>query len=989
IPFCIFTALLISIPTAFAYDTWLNTSWHARIPLNFTNAEARNITDRQVNFTANSTPGMQADFDDLRFTWLNLTSRAEREIPHFIARKTDSVSAVVRLKIPFIEASGNATVFMYFWNPKAAGNSNLTGILTIPPLQEWTNSVSDLSAGNDEFDGVDLDSSNDVFAAGVGSGGTNPFAGLFKFNGTNGTQIWNSTFNEGCTTGAENAYLDVAVDSGNNAIAAGRILEKGQACNSRRSDFFLAKFYGNNGTQAWNVTINQSTNINGASIIFDGDQANGVAVDSQGNAIAVGTDAQAGSSGKVLVRKFYGSNGTQTWNVTAATSQSGRRAAVDSADNIFVTSTEGGIFKLYGTNGTTIWSTSTSGLTAHEVAVDSNGDVAIVGTSSSNYLVKKYNGSTGSEIWSATLNFLLSGGTEEANGLAVDSLDNVVVMGDYVDNDISGNSNITFAKLNGTSGAQIWNMSADESVNPRDGRAVAIDTADAIMLAGRGVVGGEAAIYKYKDFNLTSQPPSSFFAPQSALINWTRTFDSANQPRSYFGKGERVRIKSNTTGDPNITISFPNGTVAQAATPMTQAAGGLLEFNFTTQASYPIGFYTLTVNNTGQAKSSSSFYTGDVWSDSFNGTTLRHRVRINISEPNRLDRWYDPVDISMAFNKSAFNNSIRVAFFNGSHYIEIPSQVHSKTESGNLTSQANVTFLASIGRNQSNQSYYIAWATSSIGSPNYSTDLSLLQSSPLIFIQNAAYNLTFNSSGGGLLQDSRNKLGTNSSLAGTTPMEFKPDATIVIPPATTFSVRKYPSPSITIESGPVFVRYAVNGYLSSNTNYPYNLTMKFYSQAPFYTEAKNITTIDASRTWRSFFPEQVVWRDGAFSHFRFRNSTGQINGTPVASGDGQDSTGLDANLTWIGVYDNYTFDSMGDVLISRSQPVEKNPKANFKDESSSDYYERGIIDGQTDNDIPSGSSFTTSLARAFWDGSQEYHPIQDISDQLNSPLNMT
>ncbi|RLJ04590.1 MAG: hypothetical protein DRP18_04530 [Candidatus Aenigmatarchaeota archaeon] len=64
--------------------TWWNASWSRRKPITITEQSGNTLTDYQVAINVTYDSDMQADFDDLRFTYYNSTSDSETEIPYWI-----------------------------------------------------------------------------------------------------------------------------------------------------------------------------------------------------------------------------------------------------------------------------------------------------------------------------------------------------------------------------------------------------------------------------------------------------------------------------------------------------------------------------------------------------------------------------------------------------------------------------------------------------------------------------------------------------------------------------------------------------------------------------------------------------------------------------------------------------------------------------------------------------------------------------------------
>ena len=65
--------------------------------------------------------------EDLRFTWLNKTSMEEEPCDYFIDYyNSTEEKAKVWVKIPYVPANGNATVYLYY------GNENASSAFSLP-----------------------------------------------------------------------------------------------------------------------------------------------------------------------------------------------------------------------------------------------------------------------------------------------------------------------------------------------------------------------------------------------------------------------------------------------------------------------------------------------------------------------------------------------------------------------------------------------------------------------------------------------------------------------------------------------------------------------------------------------------------------------------------------------------------------------------------------------------------------------------------------
>jgi Uncharacterized conserved protein len=66
---------------------------------------------------------MRSDCGDIRFTYL-YPNNTEVEIPYWIESGCNTANTIIWIKVPYIPANGNATVYMYYGNPNAVSKSN-------------------------------------------------------------------------------------------------------------------------------------------------------------------------------------------------------------------------------------------------------------------------------------------------------------------------------------------------------------------------------------------------------------------------------------------------------------------------------------------------------------------------------------------------------------------------------------------------------------------------------------------------------------------------------------------------------------------------------------------------------------------------------------------------------------------------------------------------------------------------------------------------
>jgi uncharacterized delta-60 repeat protein len=361
--------------------------------------------------------------------------------------------------------SGERDIFLVKYN--SSGTKQWTQQLGTPTFEE----------GN----GVAVDSSDNIYVSGWTRGKLDTYAGgddaiLVKYN-SSGTKQWTRQFgapsfleksqynSSSQMTTSEDKGIGVAVDSSGNIYVTGNT-EGGMDgnTNSGKNDIFLVK-YNSSGTKQW---VKQ---LEGSSKSFD--NAQGLAVDSSDNIYVAGftnggLDGNTSSGKHDILLVKYNSTGTKQWLQQFGSSKNdmGLEVTVDSSDNIYITGyTEGGL------DGKT-----------------NSGERDI-------FLVK-YN-SSGTKQWTQQL------GTptfEEANGVAVDSSDNIYVTGWTRGKlDIySGGDDTILVKYN-SSGTKQWtrqfgapsfleksqyNSSSQMSTSGDKGIGVAVDSSGNIYVMG-------------------------------------------------------------------------------------------------------------------------------------------------------------------------------------------------------------------------------------------------------------------------------------------------------------------------------------------------------------------------------------------------------------------------------------------------------------------------------------------------------------------------
>ncbi|MEI6057626.1 MAG: DUF2341 domain-containing protein [bacterium] len=113
----------LKIQTAVA---WYDVSWSSRKPITIT-GNGGALTNYQTKIVIPFAAGMQANFNDLRFT----ASDGTTTLNYWLESKTDSVTSTVWVNIPSVPASpGTTTVYMYYGNSVAPTASNGSSTFT-------------------------------------------------------------------------------------------------------------------------------------------------------------------------------------------------------------------------------------------------------------------------------------------------------------------------------------------------------------------------------------------------------------------------------------------------------------------------------------------------------------------------------------------------------------------------------------------------------------------------------------------------------------------------------------------------------------------------------------------------------------------------------------------------------------------------------------------------------------------------------------------
>ena len=201
---------------------------------------------------------------------------------------------------------------------------------------------------------------------------------------------------------------------------------------------------------------------------------------------------------------------TDYWyaKLDTTTTDVGNGVAIDSSGNVYVVGTRAStdvIVLKYNNTGSLVWQRKLSGASSTEsgngIAVDNLGNVYIVGTINNgvtdDILIAKYN-TSGTLLWQTTL---ASANVEGGNGIAVDSSGNVYITG-------ASNYVVLIAKFD-TNGNILWQRSLG-GAGSQYGTGIAVDNLSNVYIVGNTNNGDDLIIAKY-DTSGTFKWQSEFY----------------------------------------------------------------------------------------------------------------------------------------------------------------------------------------------------------------------------------------------------------------------------------------------------------------------------------------------------------------------------------------------------------------------------------------------------------------------------------------------
>ena len=357
------------------------------------------------------------------------------------------------------------------------------------------------------------------------------------------TSAWNKTYNGGSATGNDIAN-SVSIDNNDNVYVVGYGMDLNDTSSSY--DWWIMRFNGSTGVRDWNKTYSTA----GSNL----DISSSVTTDSINNVYVVGFGDDLNGSGTAIdwwIKKFNetGMEDTSQWNLTynGGSITGWDRAysvVVDSNNNVYVVgagynlNTSSGadwwIMRFNGSTGIRDWNKTydngaiSQGDIARSVAIDSNDNVYVVGqgvylneSDWADWWIMSFNGSTGVRDWNKTYSGV--GTWNIPYSVETDSNNNVYVVGYGTNLNASDSGNDWWImSFNGSTGVRDWNKTYDGSAAGDSARNVIIDSSDNVYISGYGYnLNGTStgADWWIKKFNTTGVEDKS---------QWNITYDGGS-----------------------------------------------------------------------------------------------------------------------------------------------------------------------------------------------------------------------------------------------------------------------------------------------------------------------------------------------------------------------------------------------------------------------------------------------------------------------------
>jgi hypothetical protein len=274
----------------------------------------------------------------------------------------------------------------------------------------WTYELSTPSEGHDAGTGVVALADGGALVAGTWFSGSNSRWNSFLVDvAAAGVPAW-SELNEYV---GDDTYSAIARDP------SGRLLLAGSRAGADGPEAWLRAVSADGRSELWGLTRHGT---------LPGAAATGIAIDSTGDLVAVGTETNLDTGIDGWIAR-YSPAGVQRWSLSLASpgpdADAVRAVAIGPDDSIAAVGALDGAstIRVYGADGTPRWdATAADGTSWSGVAIDAAGDVVVAGGLGADLIARKYT-PAGTLVWERRL------AAARGNAVAIDSHGNVLVCG--------------------------------------------------------------------------------------------------------------------------------------------------------------------------------------------------------------------------------------------------------------------------------------------------------------------------------------------------------------------------------------------------------------------------------------------------------------------------------------------------------------------------------------------------------------------------------